>query len=252
MPLLAPQRVLPLDGPLNFRDMGGYRSVDGRQTRWHTLFRADGLQQLTADDLLVLRPYELNTVIDLRTEPEIEARGQFPVDQYPVTFHNLSVVDKTWDRDDAQLRNLPAVEFLHRAYTRMLADGAARFAQGFRLLAEPDALPAVFHCAAGKDRTGLLAALLLSALGIEREQIISDYALTGQFMDQFIERVSARSPEIAEQVRNGPKAFFSADPDAMRRTLDDLDRSHGSVANFVNDIGVEADVMDRLRQTLLQ
>ncbi len=251
MSLLTPERVLPLDGPLNFRDLGGYRTTSGRLTRWRTLFRADGLQQLTPDDLIVLVPYALRSVIDLRTQAEIIARGQFPVDAYPVRFHNLSVVDKTWDRDEARRRDLPAIEFLHDAYTHMLAEGAPRFAEGLRVLSEPDALPAVFHCAAGKDRTGLFAALLLGVLGVEREQIVSDYALTGQFMEQFIQRAAQRNPELATQINDAPPTFFSADPEAMRRTLADIDRDHGSIVAYASSIGVTDDVIGRLGQLLL-
>ena len=251
MPLLTPERVLALDGPLNFRDLGGYLTASGRTTRWHTLFRADGLQQLTADDLVVLGPYALKTVIDLRTEAEIADRGRFPVADYPVRFHNVSVVDQTWDKAEMERQDLPAIEFLHGAYTVMLAQGSSRFAQGFRLLAEPEALPGVFHCAAGKDRTGLFAALLLGTLGVEREQIVSDYALTGQFMELFRQRVIARNPDIANQLSAAPPAFFSADPEAMRRTLADIDRDHGSIGNYVRSIGVEADVVARLTQQLL-
>ena len=111
----------------------------------------------------MLRPYGLRTVVDLRMAHELEEKGRFPVDTYPVTFHHLSVMDKTWDREAAAREDLPAADFLHARYTEMLDEAGPRYADALRLLAAPDALPAVFHCAAGKDRTGLLAMLVLGA-----------------------------------------------------------------------------------------
>jgi protein-tyrosine phosphatase len=251
MSLLAPQRLVALDGPLNFRDMGGYHTTTGRTTRWRTLFRADGLQTLTAQDLTVLQGYDLRTVLDLRSKHELDARGQFPTADMAVIFHNLPVIDETWDKDTALQNKLPVTEFLHMAYRKMLADAGTRFADALRLLAAPDALPAVFHCAAGKDRTGLLAGLVLGALNVEREQIVADYALTGECMDEFVQRVIARDPESAARVLGAPKAFFAAEPEAMRRTLAELDAEHGSIANYLRLLGLEQDVLDRLAETLL-
>jgi protein-tyrosine phosphatase len=251
MPLLAPQRVVTLDGPLNFRDMGGYRTTTGHTTRWRTLFRADGLQTLTAADLTILRGYELKTVLDLRSQHELDVRGQFPTNDMNVVFHNLPVLDETWDKDAALQANLPVTEFLHMAYRKMLDDGGTRFADAVRLLSLPDALPAVFHCAAGKDRTGLLAGLVLGAINVERELIVADYALTGLSMGEFIRRVIARDPESAERIHGAPKAFFAAEPEAMRRTLLDIDNMHGSIANYLRSLGLEQDILDRLAETLL-
>src|SRR3954447_13068525 len=94
-----PSRSVELTGVFNFRDLGGYVTDDGRTVRWRTLFRADGLDRLTTGDVEVLRPIGLRTVVDLRMAHELDERGRFPVDAYPVTFHNVSVLDRSWDRD---------------------------------------------------------------------------------------------------------------------------------------------------------
>ena len=247
---LAPSRNVELVGVFNFRDLGGYVTADGRSVRWRTLFRADGLGRLTPDDLETLRPIALKTVVDLRTAREIDERGRFPFETYPVAFHHLSVIDTTWDRERARIDDLPATEFLHQAYTSMLAQGSRRFAAVFRVLADGDALPAVFHCAAGKDRTGLLAALLLGALGVEAHDIVADYALTQVTMERFIERVRSESTG-ASLIDTAPQAFFAAEPAAMERVLADLEQSHGSVRGFVRAIGVESDVLRQLEHLLL-
>jgi len=247
---LAPNRNVELDGVYNFRDLGGYPTRDGRSVRWRTMFRADGLGRLTADDLERLRPIALKTVVDLRTAREIDERGRFPFENYPVAFHHLSVIDTTWDRERARIEALPAAEFLHRAYTSMLAEGAQQFANAFRVLAAADALPAVFHCAAGKDRTGLMAALVLGALGVEAHDIVADYALTQATMERFVERIRSETNGAA-LIDAAPQTLFQADPAAMARILDDIARSHGSVRGFVLAIGVEPDVLDRLEHLLL-
>jgi protein-tyrosine phosphatase len=247
---LAPSRNVELVGVFNFRDLGGYLTDDGRALRWRTLFRADGLGRLTAEDLETLRPIALKTVVDLRRAHEIDERGRFPFESYPVAFHHLPVIDTTWDRELARSEDLPATEFLHRAYTAMLDEGAPRFADAFRVLADADALPAVFHCAAGKDRTGLLAALMLGALGVAAHDIVDDYALTQATMERFLARVR-NERDGAALIDSVPQAFFAAEPAAMTRVLDDLERSHGSVRGYVRAIGVEPDVMTRLEDLLL-
>ena len=244
-------RSIELTSVHNFRDLGGYETADGRAVQWRTIFRADGLGRLTDDDLDVLRPLGLRTVVDLRTARELDHRGRFPFESYPVAFHHLSVLDTTWDREAARIENLPATEFLHRAYRQMLVDGGPRFAAAFDVLAAPDALPAVFHCAAGKDRTGLLAALLLGALGVGHDDIVADYVLTQQMMERIIERAAAEDPAMAASVESAPRSFFTADPHAMSQVLSDIEGEHGSVRGFVRSIGVSDEVLTSLDDLLL-
>jgi len=244
------ERHLPLAGALNFRDLGGYPTTDGHTTRWRTVFRADGLHQLTDTDLETLRPVSLRTVIDLRTAAELDERGRFPVDAHPVAYHHLSIIDQTWDPSAPfDTAGTPA-EFLHSAYRTMLDSGAEHFATAFQLLAGHDALPAVFHCAVGKDRTGLLAALLLGSLGVPRSVIVDDYALTQSSMDLLVERLRG-DPDKASVLDQVPAVFFAADPAAMDLVIDDLETDHGSVRGYVRSLGVDDDVIEHLRDALL-
>jgi protein-tyrosine phosphatase len=245
-----PSRTVTLTGVFNFRDLGGYTTADGRTTRWRTLFRADGLDRLTPADVEVLRPYGLRTVVDLRMAHELEERGRFPIDAYPVTFHNISVLDQTWDREQALASSLPAADFLHERYTEMLAEAGPRYGDALRLLAATDALPAVFHCAAGKDRTGLLAMLVLGAVGVGHDDIIEDYALTSATMEAFRAAAAERaeSPEALDEI---PQMFWSADPMAMSRVLADIEAAHGSVAGYARSIGLTADELAVLADNVL-
>ena len=177
MSTLAASRVIPLDAVHNFRDLGGYPTTDGRVTRWRRLFRADGLYRLTPEDLEVVRELGIHTVLDLRTPNELVERGRFPVEDHPVDFHHLPMIDVIWDPAAFDASQPPA-DFLLDMYRFMLESAEVRVAKAFQVLAMPGALPAVFHCAAGKDRTGIMAGLVLSSLGVSDADVVADYALT--------------------------------------------------------------------------
>ena len=179
-----PRRLIALDGVHNFRDLGGYPTADGRTTRWGRLYRADGLFRLTTADVEALRPLGLRTVVDLRTHEELELRGRFPVEAHPVAFHHIPVLDTTWAHPDERIDDV--AEFLCGKYQEMLTDAPHRFAEALDLMGAADALPAVFHCAAGKDRTGVTAMLVLGSLGVPREYIAADYQLTAEAMDRML------------------------------------------------------------------
>lgn len=245
------ERRIELDDVHNFRDLGGYPAADGRRTRWRTLYRADGLQRLrSSSDVDRVGALGLRTVIDLRTESERSRHGTFPDDVLPVRVHHLSIVDLTWgeagaaDRDDV-------VEFLVWGYRDILDQGADRLARAIELLASAGTLPAVFHCAVGKDRTGLLAALVLGSLGVSHEVIAADYALTGEAMRRLEQWASAKQPDLADRLARTPRGYLAADPRAMLVILDDLATRHGSIGDYVREIGVAGESLESLRTALL-
>lgn len=249
-PLTEPTRVLPLTGVANFRDLGGYPTIDGGTTRWGTVFRADGLHQLTDDDVEVLRGLPLRTVIDLRTPDEVSERGRYPVEAHPVTLHHLSVLDRTWDIDEARRDALPPAEFLHQQYRTMLRENGERYAAALTLVADRESAPVVFHCAAGKDRTGLLAALVLGSVGVPRRWIVEDFALTSIAMDRIMDEMR-KDPERAAFLAEVPTTFFSADPVGMDRTLADVEDEHGSIRDYLRQLGVADDTLGQLAELLV-
>ena len=247
-----PRRLIGLEAVHNFRDLGGYATADGRSTRWRTLFRSDGLYRLRgADDMSRVRQLGLKSVIDLRTEREQREQGIFPTDDIKVTFHHLSIVDVTWsDTETPEFDD--EVEFLVWGYRDMLEIGSSRFADAMHVLAQADSLPAVFHCAAGKDRTGVLAALMLSSLGVDDAHICADYGLTQDAMRRSIAWSKVHRPELAERYANIPKAYLAADPRAMQIILTELAQQHGSVRNYVREIGVADATVEALGNLLLE
>ena len=243
-PLVDPRRLIELEAVHNFRDLGGYPAQNGTVTRWNRLYRADGLYRLSAADIEIVRELGLHTVVDLRSDAEVEKWGTFPRTAIEVTFERHPVIDQTWDHDGHDDRT--DHEFLVWAYQDMLDVGSARFADAIESLAQPGALPAVFHCAAGKDRTGLLAALLLESLGVPRAVVLADYELTVQGMQRMRAWMAVNHPEMVDALANVPPAFMAALPGAMDEVLDSLVHQHGSVYDYVRFIGVSTEAIDTL------
>jgi len=244
------RRVVPLFAVHNFRDLGGYPTADGRETRWRRLFRADGLYRLTDDDARSVVGLGVRTVIDLRTSNEVQTRGKFPVDDHDVAYHHLPVIDATWG-ETATPEFDDVVEFLVWAYRAMLAEAAPKFADAMTLLADASVLPAVFHCAAGKDRTGILSALVLGSLRVDSDIIAADYGLTQQAMQRLIVWAREHQPELADLYAKMPPRFAAADPRAMAVILADIERDHGSVRDYARAIGVSGAALERLEDELL-
>ncbi len=247
-----PRRIIGLAAVHNFRDLGGYPTSSGQTTKWRTLFRSDGLHRLRdAEDMAQVQQLGLRAVIDLRTEREQREQGIFPTEEIAVDFHHLSIVDVTWsDTETPEFDD--EVEFLVWGYRDMLEIGSGRFADAMNVLAQANSLPAVFHCAAGKDRTGVLAALLLSSIGVDDAHICADYGLTQDAMQRTIAWARIHRPEMAERYASIPQAYLAADPRAMQRILSELAQQHGSVRNYVREIGVADATVEALANLLLE
>jgi protein-tyrosine phosphatase len=248
-----PDRLVPLESAFNVRDLGGYPTVDGRVVRWRTLYRADALHRLTDDEVTLLGERGVRTALDLRSDAEVE-RGQLAAERLGLTLHHLPVLGGTWAIGDLDLEGEPG-EVLSSLYVGMLDVGAPAIRAALEVLAGDDALPALFHCSAGKDRTGVLAAIVLTLLGVHREVVVADYALTSRSMERMLaamrERRSA-SPDWTETLQEQPSAFVMAPAEAMERFLDRVADLHGDVDGYVASIGVDPEVLDRLRDRLLE
>jgi protein-tyrosine phosphatase len=229
----------------NLRDMGGYATADGRTTAWGRLLRGDGLHRLSADDCEALG---IATVLDLRTADEISERGRLDVDG--VAWHHLPVLQTTWD-PAWFTEAMSAERFLADRYLVMLAEGAEALGAALRVLADADRLPAAFHCAVGKDRTGVLAALVLSLLGVDDDTIAADYGLSRLGMDRLLEWVRTTNPDALNAMNDQPAAFLDAPDAAMHLFLADLREQHGSPADYAAAVGAGPDVVDALRANLL-
>jgi protein tyrosine/serine phosphatase len=239
-----------LEGCFNFRDLGGYRTAEGARLRTGRVFRSDGLQALTAADLDHLcSALGLREVIDLRSSDEVDEDGTGPIAER-TRIHPVPLFQRT--RSGAAQANLPRQmpESMGDLYFVMLTAARDPIVQVVRLLAGFDA-PAVFHCAAGKDRTGVISSLLLSLLGVPEETIVADYAFSRQNIDRINARLNA-SETYQRLMSDLPEGAYDADPAAMRHFLGRVAREHGSMVRWAEEAGIDAGTRDRLRDRLLE
>jgi protein-tyrosine phosphatase len=248
------ERHLPFDTVFNFRDLGGYQAADGRTVRWRRVFRADGLYRITGDDLARLAELGVRTVIDLRSPLELEERGRFGTGEghetVEVRYHHLPVIDAAWTPASFD-GSISPERYLADRYLEMLEEGRDALGTGLGIIADPGSLPLVFHCAAGKDRTGVLAALTLSLLGVDDDTVAQDYGLSSLAMERMEAWVRATRPERLELVVNQPSVFVASPVEAMHLFLDGLRGTYGSVEAYAASVGLDDDALDSLRAHLL-
>lgn len=248
-----PARLVPLTGSFNFRDLGGYPTGDGRTTRWARLFRSDTLHELTPEDVAHLRSLGLATIVDLRTSRELDETGRGPLGPEPIAYHHLSVLEETSGETvgEAVAAPAPIEDDLSERYLWYLEVGRRALTSALELLGDPENLPLVFHCAAGKDRTGVLAAMVLDILGVPAEVIVEDYVITQERMERILDRYRD-APGFAERMAQIPPSRFSVEADTMIRFLAGLYERFGGGRRWAEEAGVEPARLDALEELLLE
>jgi len=246
-------RRVGLDGPANFRDLGGYPAGARRLRRGH-VFRSDSLSRMSESDVRhVVDELGVATVVDLRAGHEVATYGHGPLGSEGVLVHHLPIADET--RPDRIERPPdapdPATLTLDRIYLLMLDRYADRFVGVLRMLADEATHPIVFHCAAGKDRTGLVAALLLSLLGVDDETVAADYALTSEHIDELVARHRAQAESEGNTVEVND-AHLRAEAAVMRIVLAETRERYGSAEAYLLSHGLEPDAVAALRASLLE
>jgi protein-tyrosine phosphatase len=244
-----PRRHVALQTAHNFRDLGGYPTLDGRSTKWGVAYRSDALYSLSAPDWAVLDARGVRHVIDLRSNNEWETRGRFRDDLYPVTLHHFPVLDIPWADDDTPDVDT-AYEFLMWAYPEMIRKGGHRLAAAVETVASVDE-PVVFNCAAGKDRTGLVAMLILSSLGVPDDVVVADFELSNEGLTRLRTWAESHDSNLKERLGNAPAAFLDADGRALRDLMTRWASEHGSIRDFALSLGVSREAMEKLRARLL-
>src|SRR3954469_5063609 len=252
------ERLVALEGALNWRDLGGYPTVDGRVTKWDCVYRSDGLDQLTDADLDVIAELGIKLVIDFRVDREVDQNPSRLPDHPDLRRQRLPIGgDEVEGKSVLELIQAGAVtrytaDEMAAVYERLLEEFAPTFGEVIRHAANPENHPMVFHCTAGKDRTGLMAMLLLGALGVSDDDIVADYELTTHYRSN--KRIEVLRPQLEaagvdiELVR----PFLTAQAPVMAATVARLHRDYGSIEAFLlARTGVDRGTVDRLRTTLL-
>lgn len=246
------QRQKSPTSAINFRDLGGLPTADGGHVRPGMLYRSATPQFLTGGDAAdLVAATGLQVVIDLRFADEAAAEGSGGLSDTDVRRHHVPIIGTG---GDVIADAVPAGEgdLLGQHYISYVQHDAGAFVEVFRILAAPRGLPALLHCAAGKDRTGVTVALLLSVLGVPEDVIVEDYSRTTEHMPHLLSRLATTStygPSLAVQAPDDPMA--KAEALTMRILLDWLRREHRSAEQLLLGAGLEPEALAVLRDRLV-
>jgi protein-tyrosine phosphatase len=269
---------LELEGAVNARDVGGLPTVDGRTTRPGVLLRSDNLQDLTSADVdRLVGELGLRTVVDLRSTGEVHLEGPTPLAGTPVRHHQLSLIPE-WDGEPDEVeveraveqmeehrtrlaeRALPTIEMtppdrsdptdLTGHYVGYLTTAGPNVARALKVLADPGSGTTLVHCAAGKDRTGVVVALALSLAGVTREAVVADYLRSAERAGGILARLTGTS-SYGPSLAGVSVADITPQAGSIEGLLDHVDRAYGGPHAMAAALGVTEEEVARLGVRLL-
>lgn len=256
-------RHIPLSGQPNFRDLGGYRSRDGRRVKWGAVYRSGELSKLTEDDLGKLEELGIKTVVDLRSPGEVSARGpsRMPpgAKTLPLSITSSDMFAKLIPMFlEGDFSQLPA-DLLERVNRALVRDFTEQFGGLLRALSDPANRPLVFHCTQGKDRAGFGAAMVLSALGVPWDVVVEDYLLSNEFRQEENDKMlgmirefaGAKGGEVVELSKI--EGLLYVKPASLEAAHTEIRELHGDVESFLVDgLGCTPEGLERLRDDMLE
>lgn len=247
------QRHIAFERCFNFRDVGGYATRRGGAVAWGRLYRSSEVHTMTEADAARARgELGVRTVIDLR-QPGVAARtDDGPLARPPTRYHNIPLIDDgdmPEDSSEASQAMAVPLDYLRRLEQPLYGEGIV---ESLRRIAEPGALPAVVHCSAGKDRTGLVVAVLLGALGVDDEDIVRDYALTARYMPRLLDHWWENDNKTQEtRYEHLPPYIYDARPETMEHVLDTLKQRYGGMRGYLERHGGDDALVRSLEEALL-
>jgi protein-tyrosine phosphatase len=262
-------RHLPLEGAPNFRDLGGYQTVDSKQLRWGILYRSGELGHLTDADQVYMRSLNLQSLVDFRTSRE---RTRLP-DRWPENVVGSDADKRLYapigDEPGNDTQKLIQEAFLYHApperlralmtlaYEGFALQGASTYGQAFRQIIDGK-VPMVYHCTAGKDRAGLFSAILLAILGVPQETIRYDYMLSNEYLlapealRQMTQAISSAAPDAPPPSRESVAVMAGVDEAYLTASFAAIDRRYGSFDAYRREaLGLSVQDVRKLREILL-
>ena len=240
--LVDPRRNLNLDSVQNLRDLGGYSTKEGRKTKWGIFLRSADMSAMTKDDQAALLRQGIRCVIDLRMAKEIAIAPNVFSDSKKVAFFNHDFWGTRFDDYRSKRKTATPEEKLSDLYCAGLEINGFVMAAVMKTLASSEG-SFVFHCRSGKDRTGLVAAILLVIAGVPDEVVAKDFGLSTTYLNE---------PELTEEDLRKPGAYQKGSaPETMMLTLEFLRDRYGGVEGYLNDQGVSVSEIDSVREKIL-
>ena len=240
------ERRIVLEGAVNFRDQGGYPTENGRFVRWRRLFRSDSLHDLTESDVQTITgTLGLTTIVDLRSINSVLEDGRGLLALSGIAYHNYPFLERRGIEPPTS--GSDPGERLTAIYQWILLNAGTLMAQAFNALAQDVNQPALFHCNAGKDRTGVLGATLLSVLGVSREDVVADFLMTNEVIDGILARIK-KMPGFQDSTRDG----IMAPQSAIEKFLDVMQREFGGPESYLLRHGVQQETMNGFKESMLE
>jgi len=252
------ERRVPLKGSVNFRDLGGYKTADGRRVKWGRVFRSDNLARLTDGDVVFLQRMGIRLICDFRTPAEVKKmpdRVPSPgVAEYlhlPIRYGQYDPAD-TFERIKKGDIDWMTESYMVGSYIKNIEHSASVWTTFFRRLASASSLPVVFHCTGGKDRAGVGAALVLLALGVADETVIEDHGLSNIYIAGVLKKISAELRDIGVAMEK-VAPYFTAPRAAITALLAHIRQTYGSAAGYLEKKArIGPNIIARLKTDLLE
>lgn len=249
------QRLLPLEGGRNFRDLGGYRTSDGHSVRWGKVYRSGSMAGLMPADFEYLGRLGIRSVCDFRTAGERKSEPNKWVEAAGIDYYTRDYEMSGGDLAklfSGKITGEQARASMADMYRTLPYEQAPAYREMFRKMTAGE-LPLAFNCSAGKDRAGLAAALVLTALGVPRETVFADYALTDQYLRSALERDKGGNQMLSKLPKEIAEPLLAADPLYIRAAFDEMTRRDGSPEAYLrNVVGLNEQDQAGLRRALVE
>ena len=230
---------IPLDNVLNLRDLGGYPIGRGQMTKWKTIFRADGIFELSENDVDFMLDYcKIKSVIDLRSQKEQTAKPNTFSSYDGIKYFNIPLISEDADFFFVNWAKIDDI------YERVVDVSMNNIKAIFGAIAGSLPDPVLYHCTAGKDRTGIISVLLLGVCGVDGFDIAGDYEVSSNYIRRNIRKILAHDEQIDEEMLSSRAA-------TVRNLMTGIDKKFGSIQNYLNKTGINNETIDKIKSNFV-